>query len=225
MEPLRGRVLSSQSRNSSRAASANANDDSPQQGLKPLPRAARDLSPMTYQRHPSLDVHSSPGNQSHRARSRSPGVTLRTASATQHSFGLQQGISPSSTPFLAPSDTPAFVPSFNSPFELQGSPVSPSLPQLEDVNLSPPHGRSNSRTDIPDGSRPSTPIPDLISRPVTPTDGKPSKRRSWLPGKLTGRSRSWSKPHEGPSAWLIGLSDRVKYDLTFLTTSQVGETF
>ena len=220
MDPPRGRVSSAQSLSSSRATSADASNHS-LPVLRPLPRG-RDMTPMTHQRQPSLDIHSSPGNLDGRVRSRSPGMTLRTASANQHYYGLQQGISPSSTPLLAPSDPPPFAPSFTSPFELQGSPTTPLPPRTGDINLSPSQSRSNSKADIFSGSRPTTPVSGPGTRSLNPTEAKPSKRKSWLPGILHGRSQSGSKPHEGSSAWLIGPPGKVEYDLIFLTSSQVG---
>ena len=66
-------------------------------------------------------------------------------------------------------------------------------------------------------SRPATPVlltpHDTLSssRPQTPTSAKPSKRRSWLPGRA-------DKGHAGqeqhiPQAWIAGLKEHIPYNL------------
>ena len=84
---------------------------------------------------------------------------------------------------------------------------SPQLRPSSDV-WSPPSSREGSR------SRPQTPAGSpqfTTSRSGTPDSARMSKKKSWLPGKL---SKSDVEIVEGePKAWIAGLQEHVSYDL------------
>lgn len=74
-------------------------------------------------------------------------------------------------------------------------------------------------------SRPQTPTllisttaTDSLSRPATPSAGKISKKKSWVPGKHDrNKLEDGSSPRK---AWIAGLREHVPYDLAPLITGQ-----
>lgn len=195
------------------------------QGLRPLPNA-RAPSPPHHHRHPSVDVptfsqhtsHPSSRNTSPRAQTRSLGSDLPASSSTSSLHSPNHARAISLTPSLEAYPSAPFG------HRVQGGPL-PTSQRIGDIipdrSDSPTHSRPSSRGGSGSGSRPSSPALDLL-RPATPTEGKLTKKKGWLPAKLHGRSTSKAVNGQEPITWVISPQGRSPYDLAFLMNTQVS---
>ena len=110
----------------------------------------------------------------------------------------------------------------------------PQLPQSPDASprVSPAlqsRGRSGSLVAPPTFGDISTPQ-DASSRPSSyhsdagSSDGKGSKRRSWLPGRSRQASQDMTAIMNGPGAWIIGGQNKVSYNVEPLLSAKKVHT-
>jgi len=229
----------SPSRSSGEHPPAHGPAHGPVQGLRPLP-SARDGGPPVHvhNRLSSIELHRSRSNQHLQPSSRdtSPGLNnrspLRSSSSTQNFQSMvPQFTTPSYTSLVdsspwgppAPAYQPldpyasssgdglAPPPRLGEPFERPSSPTNSKGGSI-------PRGRQQNRTSSAPNSRASSPLQG--SRPTTPTEGKLSKKRSWMPGK--SRIRSGSEASIGPNqqAWVVTPHGQEPYDISYLLKAQ-----
>ena len=218
--------------------SSSSSEDISHLGLRPLP-GSRDQSSLSPRRHPSAEFYVPSSGQHSRSssaqhsrsasRDQSPGAQVRYPGQAPYSS------SSSSNPRPQP-----HVRSFSGPFPVNSHSRSHSqaIPYQDEVTLPPPprigevvsnrnyspgHSRAGSKAESHSSSRPPSPAHHLeLLRPTTPSEKRLSKKKSWLPGKLHGRTASGSIIDPGPLAWIISPVAKTIYDISYLANGQVN---
>ncbi|MCJ1247090.1 hypothetical protein MMC30_004301 [Trapelia coarctata] len=230
----------SPSRSSEEHPAAHGPAHSTAPGLRPLPSPRDGGHPVDmHNRLPSIELHSSRSNQHLQPNSidKSPGLNnglpLRSSSSTQNfhsptpptfttpSYTALVGSSPWGAPppayqplnpYASPSgDGLAPPPRIGEPFE---RPVSPTSSKGGSI----PRGRQDNRTSSAPNSRASSPVQG--SRPTTPTEGKLTKKRSWMPGRSHNRSESEASIGPSQQAWVVTPHGQEPYDISYLLKAQ-----
>jgi hypothetical protein len=200
--------------------------------------------PHVHNRLPSIELHNSQSNQNLRSISRdtshginnwSPGAPRSsTSNQTFHpstpqlptpSYTSPMGASPWGAsapahpplhPYAPPSgDDLVPPPRIGDPFSER--PSSPTSSKRGSI----PRGRQDNRTSSISNGRASSPTPGSDgTSPTTPTEGKLSKKRSWMPGR--SRNGSVSEASIGPSeqAWVVTPHGQELYDSSYLLKAQ-----
>lgn len=84
-----------------------------------------------------------------------------------------------------------------------------------------PRGRQDNRASSLPTSRASSPVQGSAgSRPVTPPEGKLTKKRGWLPGRSHNRSGSEASLGQSPQAWVVTPHGQQSYDISYLLKAQ-----
>ena len=232
-------LLSLRSTSPSRSSEEHSPAHDPVSGLRPLPSQRDGGAPVhMHNRLPSIELHKSRSNQHLRPSSRdtSPGLNngspLRSSSSTQNFQSLTPTFTtPSYTSLVGPSPWGAPAPAYQ-PLNPYASPTGDGLappPRIGEPFERPssptsskggniPRGRQDNRTSSAPNSRASSPLQG--SRPTTPTEGRLTKKRSWMPGK--SHNRSGSEASVGPSqqAWVVTPQGREPYDISYLLKAQ-----
>jgi len=201
-------------------------------------------SPHVHNRLPSIELHTSQSNEKLRGTSRdpspglnnwSPGAPPSSSSTQTFQSPTPQLTTPSYTSLVGASPWGASAPA-HQPLHPHASPSGDGLvppPRIGDPFYerpssptssrggSLPRGRQEIRTSSISNSHASSPIPGSDgTRPTTPTEGKLSKKRSWMPGR--SRNGSVSEASIGPSeeAWVVTPHGRGSYDSSYLLKAQ-----
>lgn len=86
----------------------------------------------------------------------------------------------------------------------------------------PPNSRPPSRPPSQPASRPASPIkfrPQTpTARPLTPTETKLAKHRSWMPGKLRKAGQDEGDDANSPQAWMVTPNEKIPYDVSGLAS-------
>ena len=224
--PMSERVASLLSLGGNPYSPSNTEDIS-QLGLRPLP-SSRDQSSSLHRRYPSTEFPPSSSTQHSRSASRdqSPGAQARYPgqaiypSASSPSLRPQQNVRSHSGPIPV---NPHAGLSASFPGEGALSPPPRIGELIPHHSHSPRHSRAGSTTGSFSDSRPNSPVPTLdLVRPPTPTEGKLTRRKSWILGKSHGRSASGSNVAPGPLAWIISAKAKTVYDISYLANSRVS---
>ena len=164
----------------------------------------------------SSPVAHMPGDQAHH---------LEHSSSPVQPYGLLSRQSPAGTPSYSPhSRTLTNVPGDD--ILLPPPKIRDEFPERptssnSDRGRNKLNGRSASRETGSPGSRGSSPGPGLeLPRPTTPSEGRLTKKRSWLPGKLHNKVESGADNVHTPQAWVVSPQGNIAYDTSRLVMAQ-----
>lgn len=202
--------------------------------LRPIPRS-RDASPRSQGRYPSAEMLASRGRplKTQDARSRVPSPTsvsvMHASPSLQnlyqtHSLGWSPALLSQSLDGLPASGR---RPSGPSGFH-HGEPLLPPpaigatfAERSSSPTGSSTRGRPDSRAGSQQDSRNSSPAkPYDFFRPSTPTEGSPTRKKIWMPGRSHYRSESEGTIHTRPLAWVVTPQRNTPYDVSGLIRSQ-----